>query len=96
MAPSLVLIIDQAIRLRVVMLVAVTEEQRVVVRLAACVVRAQASGVKLVGIVRQAWRVRGPRVGAREHYGAKHGPSPVEARHAHAHYFRSAQAQAAQ
>ena len=94
MAPSLVLIIDQAIRLRVVVLVlvAVTEEQRVVVRLAACVMWAQASGVKLIVIGRQAWRVRGPRVGAREHYGAKHGPSPVEARHAHAHYFRSAQA----
>jgi hypothetical protein len=96
MAPSLVLVIDQAIRPLVVVLVAVAEEQRVVVRLAACVMRAQASGVKLVGIGRQAWRVRGPRVGAREHYGVKHGTRPVEARHAHAHDFRSAQAQAAQ
>ena len=96
MAPSLILVIDQAIFLLVVVLVAVAEEQRVIVRLAACVMRAQASGVKLIVIGRQAWRVRGPRLGAREHYGAKHGPSPVEARHALAHYFRSAQAQAAQ
>ena len=78
MTPSLILVIDQAIRLLVVVLVAVAKEQRVVARLAACVVRAQASGVKLV-IGRQAWRVRRPRVGAREHNGAKHGTSPVEA-----------------
>ena len=93
MAPSLVLVIDQAIRLLVVVLVAVAEEQRVVVRLAACVVRAQASGVNLVGIGRSGR----PCVGAREHYGVKHGTSPVEAaRHAHAHDLRSAQAPAAQ
>ena len=46
MTPSLILVIDQAIRLLVVVLVAVAKEQRVVARLAACVVRAQANGVK--------------------------------------------------
>jgi len=90
MAPSLVLVIDQAVGLLVVVLVAVAEAQRVIVRLAACVVRAQANGVKAIG--RQAWRVRRPRVivrrprvGARKHNGAKHETNPVEAARGHAH-----------
>ena len=82
MAPSLVLVIDQAIGLLVVVLVPVTEEQRVVVRSAACVVRAQASGMKLIVIGRRTWCVRSPRVDARKHHGAKHGTSAVEERHA--------------